>query len=207
MLQFVVLTLICMSAINVYAESPDGTFLIDYQVLNSDSDSVSISNDYFYKPATLFIEDGEKYIQFTVNHSEWIKELQTPLGETFVDVDIVSEDKEEDTRTVRFKLEEDLSQPVEFKMHILVESMEPVYDHRYTARFDFDADKMEEIESAVVSSVEEIDNDEVEVAADTDNEKQDEKSEKSGSKTIVLIVIVLAMAALLITRPWKTKKN
>ena len=139
-----------MSAINVYAENPDGTFLIDYQVLNSDSDSVSISNDYFDKPATLFIEDGEKYIQFTVNHSEWIKELQTPLGETFVDVDIVSEDKEEDTRTVKFKLEEDLSQPVEFKMHILVESMEPVYDHRYTARFDFDADKMEEIESAVV---------------------------------------------------------
>ena len=129
LLQFVVLTLVWMSAINVHAENPDGTFSIDYQVLNSDSDSVSISNDYFNKPATLFIEDGEKYIQFTVNNSEWIKELQTPLGETFVDVDIVSEDKEEDTRTLRFKLEGDLSQPAEVKMHIMMESMVTVYDH------------------------------------------------------------------------------
>jgi heme uptake protein IsdC len=205
--QFAVFMLVVMSASSVNADDPDGTFSIDYQVLNSDSDSVSIANDYFDKPATLFVENGEKYIQFSINHSEWVKELQAPLGESFVDVDIVSEDEEEDTRIVRFKLEEDLSEPVEVKMHILVESMEPVYDHRYSVRFDFEDDQMEEIDSAVASSLEEVNTDENKVVTDTGNEQQAGKSEKNGSKTIVLIAIVVGMAALLITRPWKTKRN
>ncbi len=196
-----------MSAIHVHAEDSDGTFSIGYEVLNADNDSVSIANDYFDKPATLLVENGEKYIQFSINHSAWVKELQVPLGESFVDVEIVSEDEAADTRVVRFKLEEDLSQPVEVKMHILVESMEPVYDHRYSVRFDFENDQMEEIESAVASSLEEVNNDEDKVVTDTNSEQQVKKSEKSSSKTIVLIVIVVGMAALLITRPWKTKRN
>ena len=207
LLPLAVLTLVWMSAISVSAVNPDETFSIDYQVLNSDNDSVSIANDYFEKPATLFVENGEKYIEFSINHSEWVKELQAPLGDSFVDVDVVSEDEEEDTRTVRFKLEEDLSQPVEFKMHILIESMEPVYDHRYSVRFDFEDDQMEEIESAVSSSLEEVKKDEDKVVTDTEIEKQEASSEKSRSKTIVLIVIVLGMAVFLIIRPWKAKKN
>ena len=182
LLQFAVLALVLTSAVTVYAENPEETFSIDYQVLNSDSDSASIANDYFGKPAILFVENGEKYIQFSINHSEWVKELQAPLGDSFVDVDIVSEDEAEDIRTVRFKLEEDLSQPVEFKMHILIESMEPVYDHSYSVRFDFDDAQKEEIEAAVASSIEEVNNAEEDVvvidSTDTENENQDEESEE-----------------------------
>ena len=210
LLQFAVLALVWTSGVNVHAEDPDETFSIDYQVLNSDSDSASIANDYFEKPAKLFVQNGEKYIQFSINHSEWVKELQAPLGDSFVDVEIISEDEAEDTRIVRFKLEEDLSQPVEIKMHILIESMEPVYDHSYSVRFDFDDTQKEEIESVVSNSLVEVNNVEEVIATettDTDNEKQDEKSEKNSSKTIVLIVIVVGIAALLLTRPWKTKKN
>ena len=213
LLQFAVIGLVLTLAVNVHAENSEETFSLDYQVLNSDSDSVSIANDYFGKPAILFVENGEKYIQFLVNHSEWVKELQAPLGDSFVDVDIVSEDEAEDTRTVRFKLEEDLSQPVEFKMHILIESMEPIYDHSYSVRFDFDDAQKEEIEAAVASSLEEVTSEEDEIvvatdktdSTDTDNEKQEE-SKKSGGLMIVLIVIIVAIAALLFTRPWKAKK-
>ena len=211
LLQFAVVALVLTSAVNVNAENSEETFSLDYQVLNFDSDSVSIANDYFGKPAILFVENGEKYIQFSINHSEWVKELQTPLGDSFVDVEIVSEDEVEDIRTVRFKLEDDLSQPLEFKMHILIESMEPVYDHSYSVRFDFDDTQKEEIEAAVASSVEEVNNTEEDVVAtestDTENEKQDEESKGNSGLLIVLIVIVVGMAALLFTRPWKTKKN
>jgi len=212
LLQIAVLALVLTSAVSVFAENSEETFSIDYQVLNSDSDSVSIANDYFGKPAILFVENGEKFIQFPINHSEWVKELQAPLGDDFVDVDIVSEDEAEDTRTVRFKLEEDLSQPLEFKMHILIESMEPVYDHSYSVRFDFDDSQKEEIEATVSSSLEqgnaEVEEEEaVTDSANTDSDKQDENSKENGGLIIVLIVIVVAIGALLLTRPWKAKKN
>ena len=137
------LTIISIPQGKVFAEIADGTYSVDYQILKAENDSVSMANDYFEKPATLFVENGERHIQFTLNHSEWTKELQAPLGGSFVDVDIVSENLGEDTRLVQFKVEEDLSKPLEFKMHVLIETMEPVYDHRYTVRFDFDIDSLE----------------------------------------------------------------
>src|SRR5699024_4845675 len=125
----------------------DGAYSIEYVILHAETESVSIANDYFEKPATLFIENGERYIQFPLNHSQWTKELQSPLGDSFEHVDVISVDEEEDTRIVEFLLDRDLSDPLEFKMHVLIEEMEPVYDHRYTVRFDFDENTIEPLEN------------------------------------------------------------
>ena len=172
-----------------FAEISDGTYSIDYQVLHAENDSVSISNDYFEKPATLFIKDGKKHIQFTLNHSEWTKELQAPYGDSFIEVEVVSENKDEDTRVVGFNVE-DLSKPLAFKMHALVESMEPVYDHRYTVRFDFDTDNMVEIEAA--------DSDAAEPVTDKKNEMQEENPKMGGNESLVVSIVLLAVLALLI---------
>src|SRR5690625_1752556 len=58
---------------SVFAEEEDGLYSIEYEVLKADSDSTSIGNDYFEKPATLIVEGGEKHIQLTVNHSDYVK--------------------------------------------------------------------------------------------------------------------------------------
>lgn len=128
-------------------EIEDGAYSIDYVILHAETESVSIANDYFEKPATLFVEDDERYIQFPLNHSHWTKELQAPLGDDFVHVDIISTNEEEDTRIVEFKLDRDLTEPLEFKMHVLIETLDPVYDNRYTVRFDFDMEGLEQLEN------------------------------------------------------------
>lgn len=136
------LTIFAMPQGKVSAAVSDGTYSVDYQILKAEDDSVSMANDYFEKPATLSVEDGVQYIEFTLNHSEWIKELQAPSGGSFSDVDVISEDKGADKRTVKFKVDEDLSKPLEMKMHVYIDSMDPIYDHRYTVRYDFDIDNM-----------------------------------------------------------------
>lgn len=195
------LMILSLSHGKVYAEISDGTYSIDYQVLHADNDSASIANDYFEKPAILFVENGEKHIQFTLNHSQWTKELQAPLEGSFLDVDVVSENHDEDTRIVQFKVEEDLAKPLEFKMHVLIETMEPVYDHRYTVRFDFDTDSMEKVDSAEFQKIE-ADDREAELATDKSNEKQVDNPLKGDRSPIVLFItlIVLILAILL---SWK----
>src|SRR5690625_4002858 len=99
------------------AKTADGYYEIDYEVLNADSDSVSMANDYFEKPAMMIVENGEKKLHLTINHSNWVVGLQAPQGDDFVDVDVLSEDDEEDTRIVEFQVEDDhdLSEPIEMK--------------------------------------------------------------------------------------------
>lgn len=195
------LMILSLSHGKVYAEISDGTYSIDYQVLHADNDSASIANDYFEKPAILFVENGEKHIQFTLNHSQWTKELQAPLEGSFLDVDVVSENHDEDTRIVQFKVEEDLAQPLEFKMHVLIETMEPVYDHRYTVRFDFDTDSMEKVDSAEFQKIE-ADNREAELATDKSNEKKVDNPLK-GERSPIVLFITLVVLILAILLSWK----
>ena len=196
------LTIISIPQGKVFAEIADGTYSVDYQILKAENDSVSMANDYFEKPATLFVENGERHIQFTLNHSEWTKELQAPLGGSFVDVDIVSENLGEDTRLVQFKVEEDLSKPLEFKMHVLIETMEPVYDHRYTVRFDFDIDSLEEIISTDIKK-KEVDSESTELAADKKNEKEEDNPKTGLRSLITILIIILAVSLLVIIRRWR----
>lgn len=208
---------------HVLAESSftDGTYSVDYEILRGDNDSVSIANDYFEKPATLIVENGEEYIQFWLNHSQWVQELQAPLGDDFVDVTIVEENEIDDLRLVQFKVDRDLTVPIEFKMHVYIDSMEPVYDHRYTVRFDFDLYSLEEIDSVQVFRAESSDNaadkqaqtEEVDEADATENLEDEESatdvaetveaddtsisnanaSDNSSNFTVILVVIIVLL--------------
>ena len=192
----------------------DGAYSIEYVILHAETESVSIANDYFEKPATLFIEDGEKYIQFPLNHSQWTKELEAPLGDSFEHVDVISVDEEEDTRIVEFLLDRDLSDPLEFKMHVLIEEMEPVYDHRYTVRFDFDEDTLEPLENVERPESEQTkedtsEADEEEVAAE--NATNDDSDESSSNNALwimigTIVVVVVGLIVYLILRKSKNKQ-
>ena|SRR5690625_694656 len=189
-----------------YAETADGYYTIDYEVLSADSDSVSMANDYFEKPATMIVENGEKQLQLTINHSAWVVGLQAPQEDDFVDVTVISEDEAEDTRVVEFQVadDHDLSDPIEMKMHIVVDVLEEDYDNHYTARFAFDEGSMEEVDAPEVEDEEPIE--EAEESEDTAIEDEsstattldDDLSSGANSGTLIVIVLLAAIAVILL---------
>lgn len=188
----------------------DGVYSLEYVVLHAQNESASIANDYFEKPATLFVKDGEKYVRMTINHSEWVKELQAPLGDSFVDVQVVNENQTEDKREVQFKVEQDLHEPIEFKMHIHIESMDPVYDHRYTVRLDFDLDSLQENTELTLDDLKYEDptgNDSNNESDNTDAQKTDEQSSASNLIWIVIIAIVFLAVVIFLFIKIRKKKE
>jgi len=131
-------------------ELSNGTYVIEYEMLQADNDSISIANDYFEKPAILTVDGEAQYIQFTVNRSEWVQVLAAADGESFANVHVVSDDPENDQRVIAFKVDGDISQPVFMQMHVVVKDMQPAYDHKYTVRLNFDVEKMQETDAPAV---------------------------------------------------------
>ncbi|MDW0116075.1 NEAT domain-containing protein [Sporosarcina thermotolerans] len=125
------------------ASLDDGLYTVEYELLQADSDSVSIANDYFVKPALLKVKDGDAYMQLTVNHSNWVKELKAQNDDDFVDVNVIGWDDEADLRVVEFKIDSDLSEPFLLKMRVEIEEMEPAYNHAYTVRAAINLDSAE----------------------------------------------------------------
>ncbi|NOU94528.1 heme uptake protein IsdC [Paenibacillus sp. LMG 31456] len=135
-------TLFALPEAYAAAKLSDGTYTVDYSVKKAENDSASMANDYFEKPAKVFVKNGEMNVQLQMNHSKWITLFKVPSGASFVDAPVVSSDKAEDTRVVSFKVD-DLSKPLLSKIHVTVESID--YDHDYTIRFVFDEKSIKNI--------------------------------------------------------------
>src|SRR5690625_2276812 len=126
---------------SVFAAIADGTYQVNYEMKEKSSDSTSIADGYFSSPATLTVKDGVQHIQLTVTGSSMIKSLSAPSGA----VDVISEG--DDTRTVKFRVDGDLSQPVTMKMRIEVPDMPAMpggYKQDHTARAAFDVSGLPE---------------------------------------------------------------
>lgn len=130
------------------AELADGTYTIDYTVMHATDPSASIANDYWEKPATLHVKNGEITAEMKLNHSSWIVAFQTPTNGGFADVAVVSEDEGDDTRVVQFPLE-GIDDMTEAKIHVIVPDID--YDHHYTIRFDFNENSLTALETAASS--------------------------------------------------------
>ncbi|MET3506273.1 heme uptake protein IsdC [Halalkalibacter oceani] len=109
----------------------DGTYTAQYTVLKADNDSASMANDYFQKPATLVVENGNINAQITLTKSNWIKSV-TVNGAA---PSVISSNASADTRTIQFRAN-DISSPIVSTIHVDIEEMD--YDHVYTIRFAFD---------------------------------------------------------------------
>ncbi|NOU99415.1 heme uptake protein IsdC [Paenibacillus planticolens] len=123
----------------------DGTYSIGYTVLQGDNDSASMANDYWEKPATFTVKNGEMTMQMKVNHSSWVTSFKVDNGGGFADTQVVNSDSSEDTRVVQFKVK-DVSNPLMAKIHVTVKTVD--YDHDYTIRFAFDAKSMKALSTA-----------------------------------------------------------
>ncbi|MDI4646972.1 heme uptake protein IsdC [Cohnella hashimotonis] len=123
------------------AAQADGAYTIDYQILQAENDSVSMANDYWEKPATVVIDNGNVQIQMTINHSQWVTAFKVPgSGGGYINTRILSKDAKADTRKVVFAVSELPSSPMLSKIHVTVPDID--YDHDYTIRFDFKADSL-----------------------------------------------------------------
>lgn len=126
-----------------HAEVEDGMYEVNYEIIHAENESASIANDYFEKPAVLLVKDGEQYVRFQINHSDYVKEIQLPEGDDYVDAEKKEENADEETFDAILHTGEDIFQtPIMLKMHIVVEDVDPPIDYNPTARFDFDEESV-----------------------------------------------------------------
>lgn len=119
-----VLSFVVLPIDSASAAIADGTYKVQYEVKKSGSNSTSIADGYFSKPATVTVSGGKATVQITLTGAEMIKSLSvqgTP-------VTVISDSGS--TRVVKFNVSGDLSKRIPMSMHIVVPDM---YDTTHSA--------------------------------------------------------------------------
>lgn len=181
-----------------FAEIADGTYKVNYEMKEAGNENTSIADGYFSKPATLTVENGVKTIQLTVTGADMIKSLSAPNGP----VDVISENG--DTRTVKFRVDGDLSQPVNMNMHIVVPDIPEMpggYDMEHTARAVFDVSGLDKAGSTSGDDNSSDDG----VGGNNDSGKAVENPPTGDSTPITLYSILLLGSAVGIFAVWKSR--
>ena len=136
MITMIIVAAVPSSAIAAASSRPaKGTYTIDYDILRAEDNSVSMANDYFEKPAKLYVTGNKMTMQITVNHSAWTTKFKVKYKGKIVDTKVIKMNKAKDTRVVQFPVA-DLNNAMISQIHVTVPSYS--YDHDYTIRFKFD---------------------------------------------------------------------
>ncbi|UOE94579.1 heme uptake protein IsdC [Alkalihalobacillus sp. LMS39] len=202
MIALLVVSFVCIqmfAPLAYAADLADGTYTINYTVLKAENDSVSMANDYWEKPAKIFVENGQMTIQMKINHSDWVTEFKVKSGSGFANTSVISEDAAANTRVVQFKVN-DLSTPLESKIHVTVDSID--YDHDYTVRFRFDTNSLKTISLAESNgntdnntsgnnSANENSSNKNNESSNTNNSGQQVANPQTGEETIWIYVVLL----------------
>jgi heme uptake protein IsdC len=106
----------------------DGEYSVTYSVLKADSDSASMADGYFNKPAKLIVKNGVITAQIGLSTS-----AITEFKVNGKPVTVVSKNGE--SSTVQFQIN-NLNNPTNGEIHVIV--AEQNYDHWYTIRMSFD---------------------------------------------------------------------
>ncbi|WP_112181800.1 NEAT domain-containing protein [Paraliobacillus zengyii] len=85
-------------------EIEDGDYTIDYDVFYQGEETSFGS--YFSTPAILTVEDGKQYVSFTTSRSDVIVSFETEYAGEYTKAEIVSEDLENQTRQLKFEVED-----------------------------------------------------------------------------------------------------
>ncbi|MBU5467579.1 NEAT domain-containing protein [Virgibacillus sp. MSJ-26] len=181
----------------IFADIADGTYEVNYEMKEAGSDNTSIADGYFSKPATLTVENGVKTIQLTVTGADMIKSLSAPNGP----VDVVSDNG--DTRTVKFNVDGDFSQPVSMEMHIKVPDL---YDTTHTARAVFDVSGLDQAGSTA-SKEDSSDEDNATPAAGSNKAEENPPTGDSTPIVMYTILLVGSVVALVAARKLRPAKN
>lgn len=120
------------SAATSYA---DGEYSVPFNVLKDTGSEPSATAEYVVSPAKLIVQNGKMHVIMTLNNSSWWQYFRVNGAE----VQVVSEDKANDKRVVKFEVK-DLTQLVGAKIHIIVTGIPGfTYDNKYDIRFKFNS--------------------------------------------------------------------
>ncbi len=120
----------------------NGTYSLKYDVLKAENNSVSMANDYFEKPAKLYVKNGKMTMQVQLNHSEWTTQFKVKYKGKIMDTKVIQSNSKKDTRIVQFPIA-DIKNPIVSKIHVTVSSYN--YDHDYTIRLALDQKSLKAI--------------------------------------------------------------
>ncbi|MBC1550869.1 heme uptake protein IsdC [Listeria sp. FSL L7-1434] len=179
------------SGLTAQAALKDGTYSVDYTVLQGDSDSVSMANDYFDKPATVTVNGGKSTVSLQVNHSKWI----TGLWVEGSAVSVTSKNTSNDTRKVSFPVST-LSSPVSAKIKVDIDDDSLNYHHQYQIKLRFDEGSSKSLAGAVKSS----DNSNTPTTNDSNNQVANPKSSDSSQMFLYIIIFVAAGTGLVLLK-------
>ena len=107
---------------------------IDYTVSKDTSDEVSYMDQYMEKPAKVSFENGETYVEVRLKSASYWKSFELLDGADPIDVQTVSEDKDSDTKVIKFKVKPG-TKKLTSKVHIVVPAVN--YDNKYTTYVNF----------------------------------------------------------------------
>ncbi|MFJ7936657.1 NEAT domain-containing protein [Sporosarcina sp. NPDC096371] len=111
----------------------DGEYTLPFSVLKDTGNEPSATAEYVVSPAKLIVQNGKMHVVMTLNNSSWWQYFKVQSA----DVQVVSEDKANDKRVVKFAVS-DLDQMVSAKIHIIVTGIPGFdYDNKYDIRFKF----------------------------------------------------------------------
>ncbi|MGP0579743.1 NEAT domain-containing protein [Paenibacillus peoriae] len=115
----------------------DGTYSIQFDALHATKDQKSAMAQYLLSPATLTALKGKYEASFTIKDSATVTEFKTEQNGTLTDADIVSEDKNANTRVVKFKVA-DLDAILNAQVHVSTTYPGGVYEMDHKLRLQFD---------------------------------------------------------------------
>ncbi|MBU9708830.1 NEAT domain-containing protein [Paenibacillus sp. AK121] len=115
----------------------DGTYSINFDALHATKDQKSAMAQYLLSPATLTVSKGKYEASFTIKDSTTVTEFKTEQNGTLADADIVSEDKNANTRVVKFKVA-DLDAILNAQVHVSTTYPGGVYEMDHKLRLQFD---------------------------------------------------------------------
>ena len=115
---------------NSSAAIADGTYDVSYQVNKPGSNSASMANDYFLKPAKLIVNNGKMTMQLTIKNSSWVTQFNPPGG-----AKVISSNESADQRTVQFTVSN--ANLVTIPMKIDIDDID--YHHSYSVDFVFNS--------------------------------------------------------------------
>ncbi|MBF2611392.1 heme uptake protein IsdC [Listeria welshimeri] len=182
------------SGLTAQAALSDGTYSVDYTVLQGDSDSVSMANDYFDKPATVTVNGGKYTVSLQVNHSKWITGLWVEGNA----VSVASKNTSSDTRKVSFPVSS-LSSPVSAKIKVDIDDDGLNYHHEYQIKLRFDEGAAKSLAAAVKSS-DKNDTNTPATKSDTNEKVANPKSSDSSQMFLYGIIFVAAGTGLVLLK-------
>lgn len=107
---------------------------IDFVVNKDKSNEISYMDQYMVKPAKVYFENGETYVEMTLKSASYWKSFELYDESGAIAIQTVKEDHQADTKIIKFKVKPGC-QSLTSKVHIVVPAIN--YDNKYTTHVNF----------------------------------------------------------------------